>query len=139
MNPSTTLKMDNGQTETLGYSILCHNGRGSDLVNIDFSNYGDYMEDWEKKLFDEKQAGTPARKVIRPIPEENAATNENPGTNVDKQTTVETKGSIENADANEDKEMTVEKEGPALIKASKNRTTTQGKKVPRSKKASPCN
>jgi hypothetical protein len=37
-----------------------------------------------KKLFDEKQAGTPARKVIRPIPEEKGATNKNPATNIDK-------------------------------------------------------
>jgi hypothetical protein len=64
------------------------------------------MEDWEKKLSDEKQAGTPARKVVRPIPEENAATNNNPATKVDEQTKVENKGSIENADANEDKATT---------------------------------
>jgi hypothetical protein len=127
---------EDGQTETSRYSVLCRNGSTSDVININFNNYPDYMDNWEKKLNDGKRAGTPARKVIRPIPEENASTNENPATNLDEQTTEENKGSIENADANEDKEMTVEKEGHALSKASKNRTTTRGKKVPRSKKAS---
>jgi hypothetical protein len=60
---------------------LCRNGSTSDLINIDLNNYADYMDDWEKKRIDEKQVGTPARKIVRPIPEENAATNENPATN----------------------------------------------------------
>jgi hypothetical protein len=42
------------QTEGLDYSVLCRNGSACELLNKDFKNYTDYMEDWEKKLFDEK-------------------------------------------------------------------------------------
>jgi hypothetical protein len=129
--------LNDEKTKELQYSISIHNGSASDLVNIDFNNCADDIEDWNEKLLKAKQAGTPARMVVRPIPEEEST--ENTATNADEQTTVENEGSIENANANEEKETTVENEGAALIKASKNTATTQEKKGTKSKKASQSN
>jgi hypothetical protein len=105
-------KSKDDKTKELQYSILMCNSSASDLVNIDLDNYADYMEERDKKLLEEIEAGMPARKVVRPIPEDDPT--ENAAANADKQTTKENEGSIENADANENKKTTVEKEGAAL-------------------------
>jgi hypothetical protein len=67
------------------------------------------MEKWKKKLLKEMEAGTPARKVVKPIPAEEST--ENAAANADKQTTKENEGSTENADANENKKAAEEIEG----------------------------
>jgi hypothetical protein len=85
------------------------------------------MEEYQKNLLIEVEAGSPARKVVRPIPEEQST--EIAAANTDK-------GSKENYDANKEKETPVENEGAALIQASKNTPSPRGKKAPRSKKAS---
>jgi hypothetical protein len=129
MNPLNSRKIK--KTKELQYSILMRNGNASVLVNTDFDNYADYMEEWEKKLLNIWDAGNKGSK-----------TNTRGGIHgarcrkPDKQTTIGNEGSIENANANENKEGTVEKEGAALVKASKNTATTREKKGTRSKKAS---
>jgi hypothetical protein len=50
-------------------------GSASDLVNADLDNYADYMEELEKNLLKEIEAGMPARKAVRPIPEEESMEN----------------------------------------------------------------
>jgi hypothetical protein len=54
---------ENEKTKKLHYSILKRNGNASDLINTDLDNYADYMEEWDKKLLKEIDAGTPERKV----------------------------------------------------------------------------
>jgi hypothetical protein len=61
LNESVEYSAD-GQTETLHYGVLCRNGSTSDLVNKDFNNCADYIEDWERKLFNGEKTGTPARR-----------------------------------------------------------------------------
>jgi hypothetical protein len=75
------------KTKELQYRILIRNGNASDLVNTDLDNYAEYMEEWYKKLLKEIEAGTPARKSVRPIPEEESK--EIAAANTDKQTTIE--------------------------------------------------
>jgi hypothetical protein len=57
------------------YSILNCNSSASVLVDKDLDNYANFMEEYQKNLLIKVEAGTPARKVVRPIPEEQSTEN----------------------------------------------------------------
>jgi hypothetical protein len=54
--------------------LIC-NGDAINLVDKDLLQYANCMDDWEMNLLTEIKAGTPARKLIREIPEEESAEN----------------------------------------------------------------